>query len=117
MENIYIVKGENQVSVCLSINDYTLSVGEKLEEINEYAYMNGYNWEAILNCYLEKNHPKLLENLDSDPEADMYVAYYDLNEENLKKAKELKKLITELLEYPDDLYEFVEQYGDEIEWD
>ena len=29
-----------------------LAIGEKMYEINENAYMNGYNWDALFNYYL-----------------------------------------------------------------
>lgn len=32
----------------------TLAIGEQMNEINEEAYMNGYNWDAFFNYYLEK---------------------------------------------------------------
>ena len=41
----------------------TLAIGEKMNEINEEAYMNGYNWDAFFNYYLEENAPDILENL------------------------------------------------------
>ncbi|MDE5863959.1 MAG: immunity 51 family protein [Lachnospiraceae bacterium] len=40
------------------------------------------SWEAFFNYYLEKEAPELLEDLDTDPEAGMYAAYYDLSAEN-----------------------------------
>ena len=33
----------------------TLAIGEQMNEINEEAYMNGYNWDAFFNYYLEEN--------------------------------------------------------------
>ena len=35
----------------------TLAIGEQMNEINEEAYMNGYNWDAFFNYYLEENAP------------------------------------------------------------
>ena len=37
-----------------------------MNEINEEAYMNGYNWDAFFNYYLEENAPDILESLESD---------------------------------------------------
>lgn len=98
-------------------HDEPMEVGNKMEEINENAYMNGDNWAAFFDFYLGKNEPELLEELDTDPEAGMYSAYYPYSEENEKKANRFGKLICELVESPDVLYKFVEEYGDDIEWD
>ena len=98
-------------------NDKPFAIGEKMCEINENAYMNGYNWDALLRYYLAKNAPELLEGLDSDPEAGSYVAYYDLTEENEKKAEKLVQIIVSLVENEEELYRLVREEGDEIEWD
>lgn len=94
-----------------------LEIGEKMNEINEEAYMNGYNWEAFFNYYLEKNAPELLEGMDSDPEAGMYAAYYEVSPENEEKAKKFGKIIEYLVKNEDVLYQIVREHGDEIEWD
>ena len=39
----------------------TLAIGEQMNEINEEAYMNGYNWDAFFNYYLAENAPDILE--------------------------------------------------------
>ncbi len=94
-----------------------LKIGEKMNEINEEAYMNGYNWEAFFNYYLEKNAPELLEGMDSDPEAGMYAAYYEVSPENEEKAKKFGEIIEYLVKNEDVLYQIVREHGDEIEWD
>ena len=33
-----------------SEDDKPFAVGEKMNEANEEAYMNGYNWDALFNC-------------------------------------------------------------------
>lgn len=43
-----------------SENDKPLAIGEKMCEINENAYINGYNWDAFFNYYLAKNAPDIL---------------------------------------------------------
>lgn len=42
----------------------TLAIGEQMNEINEEAYMNGYNWDAFFNYYLEENAPDILESME-----------------------------------------------------
>ena len=65
----------------------TLAIGEQMNEINEEAYMNGYNWDAFLNYYLEENAPDILESMESDPEVGSYAAYFEDTAENEQKAK------------------------------
>ena len=55
--------------------------------------MNGYNWEAFLNYYLEKKSPEVLEGIEMDPEAGILTAYYDNTLGNEEKAEKLKNII------------------------
>ena len=98
-------------------NKNIMEIGSKIERINSDAYMNGYNWEAFLNYYLQKQSPDVLENMDSDPEAGMYIAYYENVPENVVKVNKLEEIIESLIENPDDIYEIVREHGNEIEWD
>lgn len=109
---------DNIVDVCFFVSrEKPFAIGEKMNEVCEEAYMNGYNWEAFFNCYLEKNAPELLEGLGTDPEADMYAAYYDLSPENEVKARKFAEIITHLIENEEELYSFLRDFGNEIEWD
>lgn len=115
---VKVFNSDDYAEVCLYNSDQkVLEIGEKMNEINEYAYMNGYNWEAFLNCYLAKKEPALLEGMRTDPEADMYVAYYDFTSENEQKAKRVCEIIVSLIENEEELYQFLRDNGDEIEWD
>lgn len=98
-------------------SEAVMAVASKMEEINEEAYMNGDNWEAFFNYYLEKNAPELLEDLDTDPEAGMYSAIYPYSEENENKANKFGEIICNLIENPEELYRIVQEESDEIEWD
>ena len=82
---------------------------------NEEAYMNGYNWEAFLNLYLQTNQPELLDGLDTDSEAGTYVALYDKADSD--KADKLVGVINGLVTNPDKIYSFLKQNGANIEWD
>ena len=107
---------EEQTSVCFNIEaNEVMVIGEKMEAINEQAYMNGYNWEAFLNHYLQANQPKLLEGLDTDSEAGTYVALYDKADSN--KADKLIAVINGLVNNPDNIYSFLKDNGEDIEWD
>jgi hypothetical protein len=115
---VSIVKTQNSLSVCLNIeHDKLLSIGGRMNELNENAYMNGYNWEAFFNYYLPKYHPEICINMQTDPEAGMYVAYYEINAENEKRAKKFVEIIIDLIENENKLYEIIQNEGGAIEWD
>ena len=115
---IDVTYGEEYISLNFFIeNEKIMVIGEKMEKINPEAYMNGYNWEAFLNYYLEKNAPEVLEGMDSDPESKMYVVYYDNTAENTEKTAKLAEIIEYLVENPEDIYEIVRKHSDEIEWE
>ncbi len=109
---------DDNISITFYIEqDEVMEVGNRMEEINSNAYMNGYNWAAFLDSYLETNEPELLGDLETDPEAGMYSAYYPYSEENEGKANRIGEIICELIESPDELYKFLEEYGEDIAWD
>ncbi|TCI90623.1 Imm51 family immunity protein [Tenacibaculum sp. M341] len=115
---VSIRKHETSLSVCFYIEkDKPFKIGEKMKQYNEEAYMNGYNWEAFFNYYLAKNYSEITINMNTDPEAGMYVAYYDLTSENEQRAENFVTIIENLIENEDTLYEIVKNEGNEIEWD
>lgn len=115
---VALVKSESSVSVCFyNTEPRIMAIGEKMEAIREEAYMNGYNWEAFFNYYLEKNAPDILEEMESDPEADMYAAYYPLTAENEVRANRFVEIIRALVEHEEELCRIVKEEGSEIEWD
>lgn len=116
---INISENEDYISVTFNIEqDKIMAIGDKLNEINEEAYMNGYNWEALLNCYFGKNASELLEGFNADSEAEMYAGYYnEVSDENREKASRFAKIIEDLVEEEEKLYQFVRECGKEIEWD
>lgn len=117
-EDVKVFKNENTIEVCFFIEHKSiLAIGEKMNEINENAYMNGYNWEAFLKSYLEQKNPELLEEMETDPEAGTYVAYYKLTKENEDKAEKFSKLIQSLIENNEKIYTFLRENGNEIQWD
>ena len=115
---VKVLKYESGITVCFYIEDDEIfAIGEKMNELCDEAYMNGYNWEAFLSHYLKKNAPDLLEGMEPDPEAGMYAAYYSLTPENEQKAARFAELITSLIENEEELYRIVQEEGEEIEWD
>lgn len=110
--------GDGSASVYFNVeSDVPFGIGEKMEAINENAYMNGVAWTALLNFILKERCPDLLEDMETDPEAGTYAAYYPDNEEGRDKARRLGELIVSLIENEEELYDIVRKHGDEIEWD
>jgi len=111
----------DQISVMFDVeDDRVMEIGAKMEAINSQAqaYMNGYNWEAFLNYYLSKYETDLAENLETDPEAGAFYAYYSpLSPESEERAEKLCGIIKSLIENPEELYRIVREEGDQIEWD
>lgn len=86
-----------------------------MNEIDEKAYMNGYNWEAFFNYYLSKHAPDVLEEMDTDSEAGTYVACYPLTAKNEARADKFIGIINNLVENEEELYRIVREEGDKIE--
>ena len=85
-------------------DDKIMAIGTKMQEMYEAAYMNGYNWEAFLNAYLEQNAPDILEELDSDPEAEIYSVYInDTGDAGKAAAERLKKILDDLFDNEDEI--------------
>ena len=115
---VKINKSGNRVDVWFyNENDKPFVIGEKMYAINENAYMNGYNWDALFNYYLAKYAPDVLVGMDSDPEAGSYAAYYPLTPENEARAEKFVEIISSLIENEEELYRIVREEGDDIEWD
>lgn len=106
------------VSVCLYVdNASVMAIGTKMNELDERAHMHGYNWEAVLRFFLKANHPQLMEGFGCDPEAGMFVAFYDRSDANRGKAKNLHDILIDLIKNEEQLYTLVQSHSDEIEWD
>ena len=113
-----VIQHDSSISVCLYIEtEKLLAIGEKMEAICPDAYMNGYNWEAFLNCYLAQNAPDVLEEMGSDPEAGMYAAFYPHTPENEARAEKFASILRSLVENEEAIYQFLREHSDEIEWD
>lgn len=97
--------------------DEPFRIGERMNEINEHAYMNGYNWEALIEFYLKNNAPDIYDDVFSDPEAGLYAAYFKDSKENEDKAVRLAKIILSLIDNEEELYRMVREEGNKISWD
>lgn len=117
-EDVVVFATEDSIHVVFYIeHDNVTRIGEQMQEICEDAYMNGYNWDAFLQCWLSEHAPELLEGLDSDPEAGMYAAYYAPDPRNREKAEALAAAIAEMLADEEEIYSFLRAHQDDIEWD
>ncbi len=116
----YVISSQFNEKVFLTLDagdSRVMALGEKLASLCPDAYMNGYNWEALLRYYLEKNAPDILEGMESDPEAGMYEAHWPRTLENEAKAKRFEEIIRSLIENEETLCRLVREDGGEIEWD
>jgi len=94
-----------------------LTIGKKMNELNEQAVMTGHNWEAFLNFYLDTNHPDVSAGMGSDPDNKNYTAYYKLTPDNEKKAEKLTQILEDLIDNESVIYETIKNHADEIDWD
>ena len=115
--NVSVYDDYISISLYLEYEEVEKIAG-KMEEANADAYMNGYNWEMFLNKYLEYNAPEILDVIDPDSEAGMYSAYInDVNEDTKALAQKFGEIIESLIENEDLILDFLEEHGDEVEWD
>lgn len=111
---------------CIDLEFYieeeeVMAVGEKIKdivkEVNEFVYMNGADWGVLLDFYIEKNAPELIDTYEVDAAAGIYGAAFENSPEGEKAAQAMADIIISLVENEDKLLDFVREFGDEIEWD
>jgi hypothetical protein len=111
-------KDFGSISVGLDIKHEKIAgIGQKMKALNEQADMNGYNWEALLNYYLDEKYPAVAGGMGTDANAGKYTAYYKLNPQNEQKAAQLAAIIESLIENEPELYDIVKNNSDEIDWE
>lgn len=117
-EFVRVIRSDEYIIVSFDIESKEImELGNRLNEVEEQAYMNGYNWDALIGYYLNINAPELLYGLESDPEAGMYTGYYDNTAENMTKAEKLAECIRKMTNDTEKLCEFVKEHGADIPWD
>ena len=63
----------DSVSVCVyNEQDELFALGERMNARFKEAYMNGYNWDALIRYYVASVDPDLMGELETDPEAGMF---------------------------------------------
>lgn len=107
----------SSISVCVyNEHDGLLALGERINARFEAAYMNGYNWDALIRYYVENADAALMGELETDPEAGMFSAYMSYSPENLDKMKRFESHVRALLADEKKLMDFIEQHYNKIEW-
>lgn len=111
--------GKDYITISFDVSDEAImAIGSRMNEICEEAYMNGYNWEAFLNRYLEENAPDILDMIETDSEAEMYNVYIDdVTDEGKEMASRFGRIIDELFNDEEAIISFLEENSDTIEWD
>lgn len=108
----------NSISVCVyNENDGLLELGNRINERFEEAYMNGYNWAALIHYYVSSVDPELMEEVQLDPEAGMFSAYLNHSAANLQKMKRFETHLRTMLADDETLLKFIEQHYEDIQWD
>ena len=106
------------ILVCVHIeNDEIFQLGERINAKYEEAYMNGYNWDAVIRFYVAKVDPQLSGEIATDPEAGMFSANMVFSPENLEKMKRFEAHVRKLLSDEVELFTLIEENRDQIEWD
>jgi hypothetical protein len=106
------------VSVELNIEaPDVIAIARKMHSMNPEAIMNSYNWDAFIDRYLSMKYPEVREGLQRDPEDGNYVGLYDNNALGNKKAQVLVAILNKLIADPDQIYAYMEEDGDGVEWE
>ncbi len=108
----------NSIAVCVyNENDELFEFGERINKQFDQAYMNGYNWDALITYYVNSVDSDLMAEVNTDPEAGMFSAYMEYNQDNLDKMKRFEAHIRTMLTDEATLLSFIADNYEEIEWD
>ena len=108
----------NSISICVyNENDGIFEFGERINKQFEAAYMNGYNWDALITYYVNSVDPDLMAEVKTDPEAGMFSAYMEFSQDNLEKMKRFEAHVRKMLADEDTLLKFIADNYEKIEWD
>ncbi|MCR9198572.1 MAG: immunity 51 family protein [Planctomycetaceae bacterium] len=108
----------DSISVCVyNEHDGLFALGERINARHEQAYMNGYNWDALIRFYVGRKDAALMENVETDPEAGMFSAYMSHSSENLTAMKQFEAYVREMVSNDERLIASVDAHVAEIEWD
>jgi len=106
------------ISVCVyNEHDGLFAMSERINARFEQAYMNGYNWDALIRYYVEQKDAQLMSEIETDPEAGSFAAYMPHAAGNLEKMQQFEAYIREMVSDEDKLLKFIDDHVDDIEWD
>ena len=106
------------VSVCVyNEHDDLFALGERINARFEEAYMNGYNWDALIRFFVGRADAELMAEVETDPEAGMFSAYLSHSPENVAKMKRFEAHVRSMLQDEDALMALISENRDRIEWD
>lgn len=73
LKPFFWVEHDSSVSLCLNVSEFKAEVFDS--RADEGFEGNGYDWGSLIRVYMHEKTPHLAEDIDFDPEADMFVAY------------------------------------------
>ncbi len=108
----------NVISVFLfNENEGIFQLGERINKRFEAAYMNGYNWDALIRFYVNTVDTDLMNAIETDPESGMFSARMSYSPQNLDRMRRFESHIRTLVSDEDALFRFIEDNLGAIEWD
>jgi len=108
----------NNISVCVyNEQDGIFELGERINARYEEAYMNGYNWDALIRFYVGQADPTLMDEIETDPEAGMFAAYMPHEPGNLEKMQRFEAHVRKMVSDEDALMKMIDESRESIEWD
>ncbi|MDX1943803.1 MAG: Imm51 family immunity protein [Pirellulaceae bacterium] len=108
----------NAISVCVyNENEGLFELGERINARFDEAYMNGYNWDALIRFYVASLDPTLMDEVETDPEAGMFTAYMPYSRDNLEKMRRFESHVRAMVASEQKLMKFIEEHYTAIEWD
>lgn len=111
-------QGGELIQVCVyNEMEGLFELGERINARFEDAYMNGYNWDALIRFYVSTVDPDLMAEVETDPEAGSFSAYLSDSPENLEKMRRFESHVRAMVADEQALMKFIEDHCDEIEWD
>lgn len=106
------------VSVCVfNEHEGLFELGQRINARFEEAYMNGYNWDALIRFYVASVDPALMDEVETDPEAGMFSANMSYSPDNVAKMKRFEAHVRAMVADEEALMRFIEKHHEEIEWD
>lgn len=106
------------ITVCVQNEmEGLFELSERIHARFDEAYMNGYNWDALIRYYVDQVEPGFMVDVETDPEAGSFSAYMPRSAENMAKMKRFETHVRTMVADEAALLEFIEAHRDEIEWD